>query len=80
MSYCAIVFEHEFTSKTLQCVKTNYSNEFNNLFNKSSSINKNQSTNLLFNDFNQETIDTNHSKIISIQTLNGKLFYLFFFI
>jgi hypothetical protein len=66
MTYCAIVFEHEFTSKTLQCVKTNYSNEFDFMANKTSAS---TSTNII-NDHNQQSIDTSQSKIISIQTLN----------
>ena len=60
LNYCAIVFEHELTFKTLQCVKTNYSSEFDLMLNK----------NLEPND--QENLPTNssQSKIISIQTLN----------
>jgi hypothetical protein len=63
LNYCAIVFEHELTFQTLQCVKTNYSSEFDLMLNKTvpSSIELNDHENLT---------NSSQSKIISIQTLN----------
>jgi hypothetical protein len=63
LNYCAIVFEHELTFQTLQCVKTNYSSEFDLMLNKTKSSFTEQ------ND-QQNSSNSSQSKIISIQTLN----------
>lgn len=57
----AIVFQHDFTSDTLKCVKTNNLNEINNL----------KSNQFIDQEEEEEKEeDCNLSKIISIQTIN----------
>ncbi len=73
MTSCAIVFEHEFTSETLHCVKTNNLNDLNK-----TTSNYSMSTSLLNESIPQfETTQIRSSKIISIQTLHGNLIYHF---
>lgn len=55
INYCAIVFEHEFTNDTLKCVKTNYST--------------NEQLQGGDQDEVESSIESKHSRIISIQTL-----------
>ena len=62
ISYFAIVFEHELTSETLKCLKTNYSNDFNFANGEGRSR---------VNEHHEESIESFKSKIVSIQTLNG---------
>ena len=38
MNYCAIVFEHEFTSESLKCMKTNQLSEFNSIITQSNAL------------------------------------------
>lgn len=57
MTDCAIVFEHPLTAETLRLTKTNNSNELNVTSPTSSMSNG---------------LNSNLSKIISLQTLNGK--------
>jgi hypothetical protein len=60
------VFEHELTSETLKCLKTNYSNEFNFTTSDGGRL---KTTN------QEESIESYKSKIISIQTLNSMIFF-----
>ena len=55
------MFEHELTSETLKCLKTNYSNEFNFTTN-GGRLKTNQQ---------EEPNESFKSKIVSIQTLNS---------
>lgn len=70
------MFNHELTSDTLKCVKTNNVNELNNL-----KLNYNQSNYETY-DCDEENSDNyiGLSKIVSIQTLNSNIIAYFSFI